>query len=161
VLARVVGQPLTNFDDTVQLDQGSDAGIAVGMPVVTGAGLVGRVVATTGGRSTVQLITDPTFEFGVRLATSQQVGLGHGTGEGLPLVIDQSIEVSLSDQIPDDEVVTTAGQRSAFPPDIPIGRIIGIENAADQLSLVLTVDPLADLDNLAYVRVLRWTGEGG
>src|SRR5688500_565149 len=55
VLARVVGQPLTNFDDTIQLDQGSDAGVAVGMPVVTGAGLVGRVVSVTGNRSVVQL----------------------------------------------------------------------------------------------------------
>ena len=64
------------------------------------------------------------------------------------------------DQIPDGEVVTTTGARSVFPPDIPVGTVVAVESAADQLSLVLTIDPLADLDNLAYVRVVRWTGEG-
>ena len=160
VLARVVGQPLTNFDDTIQLDQGSDAGVAVGMPVVTGAGLVGRVVSVTGNRSVVQLITDPAFDLGVRLATSRQIGLGHGNGDGEPFVVDEGIEVSLRDQIPDDEIVTTSGGRSVFPPDIPVGSVTAVDAAADQLSLVLTVEPLADLDNLAYVRVLRWGGDG-
>lgn len=161
VLARVVGQPLTNFDRTIQLDQGSDDGVAIGMPVVTGAGLVGRVTSVTGGRSVVQLISDPEFDIGVRLATTAEVGIAHGTGEGEPIVVDNGIEVSLRDQIPDAEVVVTSGGRSAFPPDIPIGNVTSVTAAADQLSLVLAVEPLADLDNLAYVRVLRWTGEGG
>lgn len=160
VLARVVGQPLTNFDRTIQLDQGSDDGVAIGMPVVTGAGLVGRVTSVTGGRSVVQLITDPAFELGVRLASTGEVGLAHGMGEGEPIEVDNGIEVSLREQIPEEEVVVTAGGRSVFPPDIPIGQVTSVEAAADQLSLVLTVVPLADLDNLAYVRVLRWTGEG-
>jgi rod shape-determining protein MreC len=158
VLARVVGQPLTNFDRTIQLDQGSDDGVAIGMPVVTGAGLVGRVTSVTGGRSVVQLITDPAFELGVRLASTGEVGLAHGMGEGEPIEVDNGIEVSLREQIPEDEVVVTAGGRSVFPPDIPIGQVSSVDAAADQLSLVLTVVPLADLDNLAYVRVLRWTG---
>lgn len=157
VVSRVVGGSLTNFEHAIQIDRGSDDGIGVGMPVVTGAGLVGRVVQVTGGRSTVQLVSDPAFEIGVRLATSAQVGIGHGTGDGAPMVVDAGVEVSVRDQIPDDEVVTTSGfGRSAFPPDIPIGRVTAIEAAADQLSLVLTIDPMADLGNLAYVRVLQW-----
>lgn len=160
VLARVVGQPLTNFDRTIQLDHGSDDGVAIGMPVVTGAGLVGRVTSVTGSRSVVQLITDPAFELGVRLASTGEVGLAHGMGEGEPIEVDNGIEVSLREQIPEDEVVVTAGGRSVFPPDIPIGQVTAVDAAADQLSLVLSVVPLADLDNLAYVRVLRWTGEG-
>jgi len=157
VTSRVVGASLTNFEHAIQIDRGSDHGVAVGMPVVTGAGLVGRVTAVTGGRSTVQLITDPAFDIGVRLAESGEVGLGHGTGEGEPLVVDAGIEVSLRNDIPDGEFVLTSGvDRSAFPPDIPVGEITEIESAADQLSLVLTVEPLADLGDLAYVRVLLW-----
>jgi rod shape-determining protein MreC len=157
VTARVVGSGLTNFEHDIQIDRGSDHGIAVGMPVVTGAGLVGRVTTVTGDRSTVQLINDPAFDLGVRLATSGEVGIGHGTGEGRPLTIDAGIEVSLQDSIPEREVVTTSGLgRSAFPPDIPVGRVIAVEEAADQLGLVLTVEPGADLADLAYVRVLQW-----
>src|SRR5690606_30316565 len=107
------------------------------------------------------LLTDPSFELGVRLATSGAVGIGHGTGEGDPFVVDAGIEVSLRDAIPDDEVVTTSGfGRSTFPPDVPIGRVVAVETAADQLSLVLTLAPLADLGQLSYVRVLQWEPTG-
>lgn len=155
VTARVVGGSLTNFDRAIQIDQGSDRGIAVGMPVITGSGLVGRVTAVTGGRSTVQLVTDRSFELGVRLATSQDVGIAHGTGVGEPLVIDAGVPISLEGQVAEGEAVTTSGfESSAFPPDIPVGRVTAITRSADQLSLVITVEPLADLENLSYVRVL-------
>lgn len=157
VTTRVVGGSFTNFENNIQLDRGSSDGIAVGMPVVTGAGLVGRVVAVTSGRSTVQLMTDPGFDIGVRLASTGEVGLAHGTGDGEPLVIDAGIPVSFEGQVDEGEAVTTSGlQGSVFPPDIPVGTVTEIERAADQLSLVLTVDPLADLDSMSHVRVLLW-----
>lgn len=160
VVTRVVGGSLTNFEHNIQLDRGTDDGIGVGMPVVTGAGLVGRVVAVTGSRATVQLITDPGFDIGIRLATSGEVGIAHGTGEGEPLVVDAGIPVNLEHQIAEREAVTTSGvSRSVFPPDIPVGRVTDIRAAGDQLSLQLTVRPLADLDSLAHVRVLLWRAE--
>jgi rod shape-determining protein MreC len=155
--ARVVGGSLTNFEHAIQLDRGSDDGIARGMPVVTGAGLVGRVVAVTGGRSTVQLLTDPGFDIGVRLAESGEIGLGHGDGEGEPLVIDAGVDISVADQISEGETVTTSGNdRSIFPPGIPIGEVSSIDRSADQLSLVLEVEPLADIENVTFVDVLLW-----
>jgi len=161
VLTRVVGGSLTNFEHNIQLDRGSDDGIGIGMPVVTGAGLVGRVIAVTGSRSTVQLITDPGFEIGIRLARSGEVGIAHGTGEGDPLVVDSGIPVNIEGQIREREVITTSGvSRSIFPPDIPVGRVTRIQAAGDQLSLVLTVDPLADLRDLSMVRVLVWNEDG-
>ena len=41
VTAQVISGPLTNFEHTIEIDRGSASGIKVGMPVVTGAGLVG------------------------------------------------------------------------------------------------------------------------
>lgn len=161
VVGRVVGGSFTNFEDTVQIDRGTDDGVAVGMPVVTGAGLAGRVVATTSSRATVQLITDPGFDIGIRLALTGEVGVAHGTGTGRPLVVDQGVPVNLEDNVRIREAVTTSGvSRSAFPPDIPVGRVTDVSAAADQLSLVLTIDPLADLDRLTHVRVLLWEPEG-
>lgn len=161
VVGRVVGGSFTNFENTVQIDRGTDSGVDVGMPVVTGAGLAGRVVAATSSRSTVQLITDPGFDIGIRLALTGELGVAHGTGVGRPLVVDQGIPVNLEDNVREREAVTTSGvSRSAFPPDIPVGRVAAVEAAPDQLSLVLTIDPLADLDRLTHVRVLLWLPEG-
>lgn len=156
VVARVVGGPLSNFEHSVELDRGSDDGLAEGMPVVTGAGLVGRLVQVTGSRSIVQLVTDPDFDFGVRLARSGEIGIIQGQGADQPLVVDAGIP--LAADVREREAVTTAGtERSIFPPDIPVGRVLRLDVAPDQLSQVLDVRPLADLDDLAYVRVVQWT----
>lgn len=155
VVARVVGGPLSNFEQSIELDKGSDDGLAEGMPVVTGAGLVGRLAQVTGSRSVVQLVSDPDFEFGVRLARSGQIGIVHGQGDEQPLVVDAGIP--LAADVRERETVTTAGtERSIFPPDIPVGRVQRLDVAPDQLSQVLDIRPLADLDDLAYVRVVQW-----
>lgn len=156
VLARVVGAGLTNFENTIELARGSDDGIAVGMPVVTGAGLVGRVVQVTGGRSVVELLTDPEADFGVKLVESGEVGIAHGTGEGEPLVVDAGIDLRTIVNVGDD-VMTSGLDRSIYPPDIPVGRVDSVGTDPEQLSQVLHLDLLADLDNLAYVRVVMWT----
>lgn len=159
VVARVTGGSLSNFQHTVELDKGSEHGLAVGMPVVTGAGLVGRLVQVSGTRSVLQLVSDPGWSFGVRLARSGDVGVAHGTGEGEPLVIDEGIERQVD--VNRREAVTTSGfVDSIFPPDIPVGRVAELGVAPDQLSQVITVDLLADIDDLTYVRVLAWTPPG-
>jgi rod shape-determining protein MreC len=58
VAARVVSTSPSNYELTVAIDRGRDAGVAEGMPVVTGAGLVGRVVGVSNRRATVLLLTD-------------------------------------------------------------------------------------------------------
>jgi rod shape-determining protein MreC len=65
VAARVVSGTPSNFDATIEIDRGLTAGIHEGMPVVTGAGLVGNVIRATDRRSVVRLITDPSFAVGV------------------------------------------------------------------------------------------------
>jgi rod shape-determining protein MreC len=152
VTGRIVSGALTNFDHTVEIDKGSSAGIKPNMTVVAG-GLVGRVVQVTGSRSVIRLATDPDFKVGVKLASSQQVGIARGQGEGSPLVIDVGIDPKTA--VPDKEVVTTSGQSdSYYPPDIPVGTVVKTQLSADQLTLVLTVQPTVDLGRLTYVTVL-------
>jgi rod shape-determining protein MreC len=68
VAARVVSGPRSNFSHAVEIDKGTDDGIAIGMPVVTGSGLVGRISRASASRATVELLTDPEFRVGVRWA---------------------------------------------------------------------------------------------
>lgn len=154
VLARVVSGPISNFDHTVELNRGSDHGVAEGMPVVTGSGLVGRVVQVTGGRSVVRLVTDPGFEVGVRHVLSREVGIAHGNGEGETLTVNdiaQGVEVQEGDSL------TTSGiDRSIFPADIPVGTVSEVDSSSSLLAQELRLEPLADLDRLSFVSVLRW-----
>jgi rod shape-determining protein MreC len=67
VTGRVVSEPGSNFDRTVDINQGTDQGVQVGMPVITNGGLVGRIMKVYGNRSTVRLITDPSFSMAVKI----------------------------------------------------------------------------------------------
>jgi cell shape-determining protein MreC len=67
ITARVVSDPASNFDRTVDINQGTDQGVQVGMPVITNGGLVGRIMKVYGNRSTVRLITDPSFSMAVKI----------------------------------------------------------------------------------------------
>jgi rod shape-determining protein MreC len=155
VAARVVSGPLSNFEHTIEINRGSDSGVREGMPVVTGAGLVGRVVQASGSRARVELLTDPGFEVGIRLVTSGDVGVAHGDGRDNPLVVDTGIDPN--NVVPQGEAVTTSGHdRSIFPPDLPIGMVVSVRHLEDQLGQELQVEPLADLHDLSYVNVLLW-----
>jgi cell shape-determining protein MreC len=67
VTARVVSEPASNFDRTVDINQGTDQGVQVGMPVITNGGLIGRIMKVYNNRSTVRLITDPNFSMAVKV----------------------------------------------------------------------------------------------
>lgn len=61
VIAQVVGEAPSNFQNTVEITVGTRDGIAVGMPVTDGAGLIGKVTKVYPDRSVVMLIIDPQF----------------------------------------------------------------------------------------------------
>ncbi|MGY6500374.1 MAG: rod shape-determining protein MreC [Acidimicrobiales bacterium] len=176
VLARVVGGPVNNFEETVTIDKGSADGIREGMAVVTGAGLVGRVDRVTENTAVVQLISDTRLRVGARLVGSGAPGLVEGRGRGR----SPELEVSGTVELADGELLETSGlSGSVYPPDIPIGRIrLAPSDSADDDATTsttappgggvvlpdldsvvpqrVTVELAADLDRLGFLTVLLW-----
>ena len=152
--ARVVRRPGNFPDFTVDVDKGSSAGVRVGMPAVSRAGLVGRVVDLSPTRARVRLISDPEFELGIRLVGTEAVAVARGTGRGQPLVVSEGISTSVPVQV--GMLVTTSGiDRSVYPPDVPVGLVAEI--ALDPgLNQVLFVEPSAALDSLSFITILLY-----
>jgi rod shape-determining protein MreC len=151
--ARVIGGPRTNFDRTLEIDKGANAGIKVGMAVTTGAGLVGEVDRVTFNRATIRLIDDPLVRPGVLHVPTRDVGVARGSGEGEPVVVDSEIEVT-TEIAADDLFVTSGVQGSAFPGNIPVGRAISRRDSNNPLEQEVLLRPLADLDRLTVVQIL-------
>jgi rod shape-determining protein MreC len=127
------------------------------MPVVNGAGLVGRVVLVTSDRSTVQLITDPDFAVGIRLLSTQITGTARGQGSGEDLIADTNLEPDADDLPEPGASVTTSGiDRAAFPASIPVGKVRSINESSGGLTIDLVIRPMADTENLAFLTVLLW-----
>jgi rod shape-determining protein MreC len=155
VAARVVSAPVSNFEQTIELDKGSDDGIRVDLPVVTGDGLVGRVVDVSGRRSTVRLITDPTSSIGVRTARSSQTGIAAGEGAGRRLsvgFVDANADVRVGDLM-----VTSglSGGSDIYPPSIPVARVTKAVAEPGELQQRIEIKPLSDIAHLRYVKVLQ------
>jgi rod shape-determining protein MreC len=157
--ARVVSGPRSNFSHAIEIDKGTDDGIAVDMPVVTGAGLVGRVSQATGSSSTVEMLTDPEFRVGVRLSTTGDLGTARGQGRHDPLSVDSAISPSAK-VAKGTGVVTSGVDRSAYPPGIPVGTVASSRQGSGGLALDLDVDPVVDVDQLSYLTVMLWTDGG-
>ena len=153
VAGRVIGAPVSNFEQTIQLDVGADDGVAEDMPVVTGAGLVGRVVDVSQTRAVVRLVTDPASSVGARLLSSGDLGVAEGAGPGRPLdlgLVDPATPVERREL-----VVTSGVDDSFFPGGIPLGLVEQVSSVEGELEQEVAVEPVADLTGLRFVEVLR------
>jgi rod shape-determining protein MreC len=161
VAARVIGGAAGNFERTVQIDRGTSAGIDVGMPVVTGAGLVGTVQEASRTRSTVRLIDDPGFGVGVRTERKRVQGITQArTGDRL-LHLGFIENPSQADIQKGELVFTSATADAAFPPDIAVAKVVSIDRGNGDLEPDVALQPVVDLDRLLFVKVLRWPETGG
>lgn len=158
VVARVVGGSTGNFERTITLNKGTSKGVRIGMPIVAGDGLVGRVTDASRTRATVTLVDSPGGGVAVRTEKSREDALTQGRSGQRELrlaFVDNpraAIEVG--------ELVFTNTKSSAYPPDVPVARVVRIDRDRGELDPDIFVEPLVDFDKLVYVKALRWPPPG-
>jgi len=162
VPAVVIGNGLSNFDYSITIDKGSNDGVKVGQPVVTGSAesprLVGQVVSVTPISSDVRLLIDRNFAVAGGLATSGVTGLVAGQGDQ-DLTMDG---IPAGTKFPDGqpEYVFTVtydigGQHGRYPPDILIGEVSSVHEGSNALETDVSIRPAVDFSALEFVLVLR------
>jgi len=151
VTVRVTGVGPSNFEHTVFVDRGSADGIRKDMPVVAGAGLVGRVVSVGPHSARVLLLIDPSSAVAARLASNGETGVLEGTGsDELRFdLFDTEASVSIG-----DEVVTSVYSGGVYPAGIPIGTVTSIEPRGGSLTRRAQVSPLVDFTALDFLLVV-------
>lgn len=148
--AEVVSAPISNFDHSVEIDQGSGDGVKKGMAVVTtGNAVFGRIASTSGGRSTVKLVTEPSFQIGIRLLDGTRA-VAHGQGRNRTLVVP---DIEATGMKKGDMVYTSGVTLSPFPKDLKVGRIVRVSVQSTAQTATLEIEPLADLSSV-YVKVV-------
>jgi len=153
--ARVVSTTPSNFAFTVEIDKGTSSGIAAGMPVVTGAGLVGRITEASRNRAVVQLVTDKKFSVGIRVGDEGDVGAANGTGSLKHLDLDLIDPQTTLEK--GDVAITSGLQQSQFPPGIPVGQVTEASLRPNALQQDVQIEPIVDLRRLTFLTVLQWT----
>ena len=154
VTVRVTGVGPSNFEHTVFIDRGITSGIRKDMPVVAGAGLVGRVVEVSQRTARVLLLVDPSSAVASRLASNGETGVAEGTG-GNELRLDLfDADAVVATGV---EVVTSGYEGGVYPPGIPIGTIARINPKGNGLARRAFVSPFVDFSSLDYLLVVIGT----
>ncbi len=159
VAARVIDRSPGNFESTITLDRGTDAGVQEGMAVLAPDGVVGHVVSSWHGGCTVRVLIDPDSAIAVRTLEHPAVGIAQGhTGSRELTVADFDTAAKVHKG---DSVVTSDLANSVYPPDLPVGTVTRVDQQQAGLGISVRVKPYVDFDALDFVLVLRWVpGEG-
>jgi rod shape-determining protein MreC len=153
VTAETIDQYTSNFTATITLDKGRADGVDVGFAVVGSGGLVGQVIQSFHHSSVVRLITDGESKVGVTFG-SQLTGIVDGQGPGNDMTADL---VAPHTAVHKGEIMYTSSfDAAAFPPGIPVATVSAFHTAAGASQESITVEPAADLNQLAYVDVVQW-----
>jgi rod shape-determining protein MreC len=155
VSARVTQSSFDSFTVTIELTRGENDGVKVGMPVVSGYGLVGVVTAVTPRAARVRLLTDRESVIGVRHARTGDSGFAIGSGRSKALsvqVIEPTTPVRAGDTF-----VTAGLINAAYPAGLAVGTVLSAQWEQGQLQQTVTLNPMIDLDRLSLVKVLLWT----
>jgi rod shape-determining protein MreC len=133
----------------ITIDKGLSEGLARDMPVISPAGVVGRVALPAGRTATVQFIVDRSAAVAVRIDRSRTEGIALGNGDGT-LRLEY---LSATADIQAGDLVVTAGIDGVYPPGLAVGEVGRVERAG-QAYREVTIRPFVDFSRLETVLVL-------
>lgn len=158
VPARVIARDPSVWFNTITINRGSTSGISVNMPVVTGGGIVGRVITVSPFASQVMLITDEKAGAGAVVGQLGQSGaLGSVRGRSdLGVGIIEMRYVSGLETVELNDSVMTTGQDGIYPPGLNVGKVVDVKKGTATQAHQILIQPGAQLDHLEEVAVLLY-----
>lgn len=156
VVARVIARDSSVWFNTVTINRGSGSNIALNMPVVTGSGIVGRVIAVSPWTSQVMLITDEKAAAGAIVGQLGGSGsLGSVRGLGKSDLIEMRYVSGLQRVVEGDYILTT-GQDGIYPPGLNVGTVVQVNQGTATQAHQIFIRPGAKLDQISEVAVLLY-----
>jgi len=150
VPARVLAQQEHPFNKEIELNVGSLLGVRRNMPVVTPAGLAGKISRVQELASTIQLLEDNNFKASARIQRSREYGIVEfDERKGLQLTA-----VAKNSDVKAGDLVVTSEASALFPPGIRIGVVSDIKLENSSLFMDITITPDVDVSQLEEVFVV-------
>jgi rod shape-determining protein MreC len=122
IAARIIATS-TSANTVVLVDRGTSDGVYKGMAVITGDGIVGKVLDSFPLAAQVQLITDK--QFGAGVVSQKNHVYGTLLGQGFNRCrIDR---IQNEEKVEPDEMFYTTGEDRVFPKGLPVGRVVSVQ----------------------------------
>lgn len=143
------------YSRKVFIDRGAQHGVQAGAPVVNEQGVLGQVTAVYPFSSEVTLLADKEAAIPVlnRRTQARAAAFGGAPGGQMELrFVAANADVQVGDPL------TTSGLDGVYPPDLVVGRVVGVDRRSDAGFARILVAPAASLDGVRHLLVLEPTG---
>ena len=154
VSACVIERNRMYWFNTITINKGNSSGIKENMAVVSGDGLIGRVIKVSSKTSEIKLITtnDINHKISVMIKKENDTIYGILSGYNNNLLEITSINKDINNL--DNYNVYTSGMGGIFPSGIIIGKVKGIKKDKYDVSKIIEVEPTSNFNELRFVNVL-------
>lgn len=154
VSGKIVNKSLTQTRNTITINVGDKDSVKLNMPVITDAGLVGKIAAISKNYSIVQILYNKDLKFSVKSQRSRVDGILNYDGAGNLLMtnVPKSADVKVGD------IIITSEYSNSFPAGIPVGEVVE-EGTVDNLFKRIIISPSVNFKTLEEVFVLKYISD--
>lgn len=139
-VARVAGGSGASLVETAVISAGARAGVRAGQPVLTDAGLLGRVTEVSSGAARVLLVSDTESRVPVRVVRTGTPAVLAGIGGGMTELRFVTASPDGAPRVGD--LLVTSGEGGVFAPDVPVARVVALKGETAQAAPIARPDTL-------------------
>ena len=151
ILAEVIGFSGQFHQRNLLVDKGRKHGIENGSAVISGRGIVGKVISSTESYSIILPYSNPRFQVPVMAQRTGVQGILQSDVSG---TISMNM-VKLGSEIAAGDTVVTSNLSRLYPKGFPVGTISRIRESNDNLFLSAELHPFTLVENLEHVFILK------
>lgn len=150
--SNVIGKSITDSRTYLTLDRGMNDKILRGMPVRTDAGLVGTIIGVTEKFSLCEVITNKNVKVAIKVQRNDVNGILQWAGnENMKIN-----RVSLFYDVQAGDRVLTSNMSNKYPPNIPVGQIIAVDEDKSTMYYSITLSPYVKFNELEEVFIVKF-----
>lgn len=152
--ATVIGKGAGASQGTLTINKGSLHGIEAGMTVITGQGLVGRILEVGLTSSEVICITDVSSSVGSVIERSALMGISEGYSAGQCRFL-YTTGLTDFEGVKVGDSVLSSGKGSIYPYGLLIGKVVDVKKDDASRSLIATIETAVDFENISRVMIIK------
>jgi rod shape-determining protein MreC len=150
IAANVIARDTTLWFKRLTIDRGTLDGVKRDMPVVTTAGIVGRIINVGPNYAQVQVITDSNAGVGVMIQRTRAMGVL----KGLNSARCEIKNIPANEEVQEGEIVVTTGLDRIYPKGLVVGTTERVENDPSAPWKKIVLNPAAQVDRVENILVL-------
>lgn len=154
IYADVTIKNYDNYNETFNINKGSNDGVKEKQTVITKDGLLGYISKVAEDSAIVTTILDPNVSVGAQIASVNKNAVVKGDFSLKNEAKLKLTYIPIDTEVSVSEVVYTSGIGEVYPKGIPIGTIEEVVNKKNEIDRYAIVKPLADINNVKSIGII-------